>query len=307
MSDEDVARTRLRIGGWLPSYDAEGQGAGSEPVSEPASDGAAEAVAAEPVVEAVWTRAGASSSRRRAVLVGLTVVLALAGVGFGAVLPGAGSGGTPAPSLEVAPTNYPQWPVGPITDGPSPSAAVSVAASPRTAGPAPGGRPGAPGRTAGGGTGVTPAVPSPTGTVVSLTIGSRVGLEPVSRPGYRVRHRNFVGRIDPIGPGSSSLDRADSTFTVRAGLAGSGCVSFESINFPGYYLRHQNFEIYLHRRDGNQVFDADATFCAVQVKSEISLRSYNYPSRYLYHHDSRLHVGSSTTTAAMTFAVRGGL
>lgn len=314
MSDEDVARSRLRIGGWLPSYDTAGRAARSEPVSGQASDGTtdSEPAAAGSEVEAVWTHARTRSVRRRAVLVGMTGLTALVVLGFASIQRG---GVAPAtlgePSVGAAPAIEPQWPAGPVTDGPSPSA-VPSAASPDpsgTAGPTGGGKPGAPARTAGGGTGSTPAAPSPTGAVASLTNGSRVGLEPVSRPGYRVRHRNFAGRIDPIGPGSGALDRADSTFTVRAGLAGSRCVSFESVNFPGYYLRHQNFEIYLHRRDGSQVFAADATFCAVPglTGQHISLRSYNYPSRYLHHRDSRLHIGSGATSAAMTFAVRGGL
>jgi hypothetical protein len=36
-----------------------------------------------------------------------------------------------------------------------------------------------------------------------------------------VRHRDFRARIHRIGPASRPLDRADATFAVRNGLAGS--------------------------------------------------------------------------------------
>lgn len=146
--------------------------------------------------------------------------------------------------------------------------------------------------------------PSPAGP--ALTPGARIGLEPVSLPGYRVRHRQFVGRIDPIGAGSPALDRADSTFTVRAGLADRRCVSLEAVNYPGFYLRHEDFAIHLHRRDASALFAADATFCprAGLGGRDISLRSYNYPDRHLYHQRSRLFIAASGDGAAMTFAVR---
>jgi hypothetical protein len=145
---------------------------------------------------------------------------------------------------------------------------------------------------------------------VRLTNGTRIGLEPANRSGYRVRHRNFAGHIDAVGPTSSSLDRADSTFTARPGLANSGCVSFESINYPGYYLRHQTFRIYLHRFDGTRLFTADATFCPVAglTGQHSSFRSYNYPGHYLHCRGAELYitarVAADATPATMTFAVR---
>jgi hypothetical protein len=140
----------------------------------------------------------------------------------------------------------------------------------------------------------------------ALTPGARIGLEPVTHPGYRVRHRQFVGRVDPIGAGSPALDKADATFTVRAGLADRRCVSLEAVNYPGYYLRHQDFAVHLHRRDTGALFAADATFCprAGLGGRGISLRSYNFPDRHVYHQGSRLSIAASGDGAAMTFAVR---
>ncbi|WP_173079459.1 AbfB domain-containing protein [Phytohabitans rumicis] len=192
-----------------------------------------------------------------------------------------------------------------VTTGPA-----GVTTGPAVAHPGGGNRGGVPSRSTGGGA-ATPAAPSPSpsATTPPLRAGARVGLEPVSKPGFRVRHRDFAGRIDRIGSGSGALDRADSSFTVRAGLASSSCASFESVNFPGYYLRHQNFQIVLHRYDGTQLFRADATFCPVTglTGQETSLRSYNYPSRYLLHRDSRLVIESGGSAASATFAVRTAL
>ncbi|WP_204014612.1 AbfB domain-containing protein [Virgisporangium aurantiacum] len=146
-----------------------------------------------------------------------------------------------------------------------------------------------------------------------MTVGARIGLEPVSRPGFRVRHRNFVGRTDLIGPASNQLDRADSSFTVRKGLADPRCFSLEAVNFPGFFLRHRNFEIRLNRYDRSAQYAQDATFCVVTglAGQQISLRSINFPDRYLSHRGDELRLDrldqSSATRLAMTFAVRPAL
>jgi hypothetical protein len=145
----------------------------------------------------------------------------------------------------------------------------------------------------------TKAPTKPSG--VTLSTGSRVALSLADKPAYRVRHRNFLGRTDPIGSSSGSLDRADSTFTVRIGLGNSGCVSFESINYPGFFLRHQNFDIKLHRRDGSDLFDRDATFCPVTIHSgaALALRSINYPKRFVTESFGQLHLWESGAERAL--------
>jgi hypothetical protein len=151
----------------------------------------------------------------------------------------------------------------------------------------------------------TPATTTPAATTPapapSFVVGAVIGLEPVGQPGYRVRHRDFRGRVDRIGPASSSLDRADSRFVVRAGRADPACVSLESVNYPGYFLRHQDFVLKLQRGDGSRLFAADATFCPVPAPSGSTLRSVNYPDRYWAEWGSSL-VLSSRNPAA--FAVR---
>jgi hypothetical protein len=138
-----------------------------------------------------------------------------------------------------------------------------------------------------------------------LVIGRRVSLEPVSRPGFRLRHRDFRARVDRLSSASRPLDRADATFTVRAGLAdAAGCVSLESVNYPGFFLRHQNFALFLQRNDHGKLFTADATFCPSTTRGATVLRSLNYPDRYLVESRSLLFLERVPATAAVSFVVR---
>jgi hypothetical protein len=149
--------------------------------------------------------------------------------------------------------------------------------------------------------------------VVPLTPGTNVGLEPAGLTGYRVRHYNFTGRVDPIGEASPLLARRDSSFVVRKGLADPSCVSFESINYPGRYFRHRNYTIYLDARDNSALFDKDATFCQVTGLNgqNVSFRSVNFPGRYLRQRGGRLYLyqfdGSDVMRQDTTFAVRPAL
>ncbi|BCB90785.1 hypothetical protein Psuf_080980 [Phytohabitans suffuscus] len=213
-------------------------------------------------------------------MVGLVVLGAAATRGGDA--PSGVLGATPPVTARV---DY--WP--PV---PSPRPVPSPSPAPTTATPQPSPPP--------GGAASTPPVEekvraTPSTSPAALAPGARIGLEPVTHPGYRVRHRDFVGRIDPVGAGSSALDRADSTFTVRAGLADRSCVSLEAVNYPGYYLRHQDFAIHLHRREPSALYAADATFCprAGLAGRDVSLRSYNYPT------------GTSTTSGPGCSSRRG--
>jgi Alpha-L-arabinofuranosidase B (ABFB) domain len=251
---------------------------------------------------AVKRHARALSWHGRATLVGLAMVgLALLGsaVTSGGDVPPAAVAEPPPVTADVG-----YWPTAPAPASPSPSPSAPPS-SPSASPDREGGRP-----SPGPATSV-PARSTPTRTPggPALRPGARIGLEPVTHPGYRVRHRQFLGRIDRVGAGSPALDKADSTFTVRAGLADTRCVSLEAVNYPGYYLRHQDFAIHLHRRDSGALFAADATFCpgAGLAGRDVSLRSYNYPDRHLYHERSRLYIARTGGGAAMTFAVRAPL
>jgi hypothetical protein len=155
----------------------------------------------------------------------------------------------------------------------------------------------------------TPTTTAPTTTpattpAVELIPGTVIGLEESGRPGFRVRHRNFLGRVDRIGPGSSSLDRADSRFTVRA-AATPGCISLEAVDYPGYFLRHRNFVIHLDRADNSPPFGMDSTFCPVHIaQGAIILQSINYPSRYVTESNSSLYLTQVRAAQATGFLVK---
>lgn len=308
MSDEDPAGG-LRIGGWLPSYEDDV----ADPRRTQTPDGDRPAVTVR--------RAGAPAVRRHGkgrlapagtVLASTTVLVVIAL--FTVTLLGGGAqpaevdrGPAAAPPLvwppdETPSTGVPGSPATPSATpanpsvSPSPGAVEGRVPAPTTKAPMP----------------VPPSATTRTPPAPALREGARIGLEPVTRPGYRVRHAQFVGRVDPIGSGSSALEKADSTFVVRAGLASRRCVSLESVNYPGYFLRHQDFAIHLHRRDGSALYAADTTFCPVSglAGQGVSLRSHNYPDRYLSHSGSRLYItapGGGTSRGAMTFAVRAAL
>jgi hypothetical protein len=148
-----------------------------------------------------------------------------------------------------------------------------------------------------------PASPVP---VADLTVGSTIGLELADRGGLRVRHRDFLGRVDPITAASGDTDKRDATFTVRAGLAGRGCVSLESVNFPGRFLRHRDFVIHLDARQATPLYAADATFCAVPRAGgrSVSLRAWNYPDHFVDEQRSALVLTTRRPADATAYVVR---
>ena len=79
----------------------------------------------------------------------------------------------------------------------------------------------------------------------------------VNYPDRYIRHKGFLGYIDPV---HSDLDRQDASFVLVPGLADGKLFSFRSVNYPDHYLRHQNFELKLHRPDGSDLFRKDTTF-----------------------------------------------
>jgi hypothetical protein len=114
--------------------------------------------------------------------------------------------------------------------------------------------------------------------------------------------------IAPITSSSSSTDKGDSTWIVRAGLANSTCVSFESANTSGQYLRHSNYKLQLASSDGSTTFQQDATFCPQtgQNGQGFSLQSVNFPDKYLRHYSYTVYIasngGSNTWDSATSWA-----
>jgi hypothetical protein len=152
----------------------------------------------------------------------------------------------------------------------------------------------------------------PAGTV-GLTVGSMIGLEPANFLGYRVRHANYAGRIAAVTTASNDVDKQDSSFVVRAGLASATGVSFEALNLPGYFLRVENGAAFLRKNDGSAAFAGTATFLAKTGLSgqNTSFAVYSNQNLYLRHQNFGLYAQASDGTdgfrADASFRVRGGL
>ncbi|WP_330440979.1 AbfB domain-containing protein [Micromonospora sp. NBC_00821] len=127
---------------------------------------------------------------------------------------------------------------------------------------------------------------------VALPANTRRSLQ-VTTPGFTnryLRHQDSLAYTEVVDAASSSLLKADATYTIRPGLAGAGCYSFESVNFPGQYLRHQNSRVRNSPDDGSALLRADATWCARTglTGTGVSLESYNFRGRYLRHYNAEV-------------------
>ncbi|GGK98171.1 AbfB domain-containing protein [Mangrovihabitans endophyticus] len=132
-----------------------------------------------------------------------------------------------------------------------------------------------------------------------LPVGQRRSFR-VTTPGYDnryLRHYDGLARTDVISASSSATDRADATFTVRAGLADGSCYTFESVNYPGQYLRHSGYRLQKASNDGSAVFQQDATFCAQPGLNggagNVSMESFNYPGYHWRHYAEAVYIASN--------------
>ena len=119
--------------------------------------------------------------------------------------------------------------------------------------------------------------------------GDLIRLEASNFPGHFLRHQNF--RVHLHRDDGSDLFQQDSTFkTGRRGLF--AWTRLESVNFPGHFLRHRNFEMWLDADDGSALFASDANWRRLPPPlrnvppAAISIRSDNFPARYMRHRDS---------------------
>jgi len=157
-----------------------------------------------------------------------------------------------------------------------------------------------------------PAATAPSRTVnpaptPALTIGATIGLEVAGRPGLRVRHHEFIARVDQLSSTSSALDRAESRFIVRKGLAFDSCVSFEAVGYPGYYLRRFFSDLLLHEQSSSTIYRQETTFCPVPTRDGKALTLLVlFPSGFTVAAapDGRLHLDSADKTAPTAFVVR---
>ncbi|AEV83897.1 hypothetical protein ACWT_2544 [Actinoplanes sp. SE50] len=134
-----------------------------------------------------------------------------------------------------------------------------------------------------------------------LLAGTTLGLGFAGFPEYRIRRWDTAVIVAAVTAASSSHDRRDARFTVRAGRADPRCVSFESAGEPGRFLRHREFLLRLEPADGSSLFDQDATFCPERTGGGFALRSVNYPQRHLMLAADGIRLEPSATRQATVF------
>ncbi|WP_185446490.1 alpha-L-arabinofuranosidase B [Kribbella qitaiheensis] len=140
--------------------------------------------------------------------------------------------------------------------------------------------------TGSGGTGLTP------GTAVSLRATTACCTD------RYIHHSGSTVDTAVVGSGSSATEKGNASWTVRAGLGNSSCVSFESRNTSGQYLRHQNYQLHLQANDGSSLFAQDATFCpeAGHNAQGVSLRSLNFSDRFVRHYNNSVYIAANGGT-----------
>ncbi len=131
----------------------------------------------------------------------------------------------------------------------------------------------------------------------ALTAGSSISLR-VTTSGYDTRYLAHTGssvNTQVVSSSSTTTLKQQASWTVRAGLGNSACFSFESKDTPGSYLRHSSFGLLLNASDGSKQFNEDATFCPLSGLSGQgnSIRSWNYPTRFLRHYANVGYIASN--------------
>ncbi|RSL65919.1 putative alpha-L-arabinofuranosidase B [Fusarium duplospermum] len=130
-----------------------------------------------------------------------------------------------------------------------------------------------------------------------LTVGSSVSLRATSSccSTRYITHSGSSVNTAVVSSSSSTALKKQASWTVRTGLAFSGCFSFESNDTPGSFLRHSAFQLQLDVNDGSKLFHEDATFCtqAGLNGQGNSVRSWSYPTRYFRHYSNVLYIASN--------------
>lgn len=122
----------------------------------------------------------------------------------------------------------------------------------------------------------------------AFNVGSSISFR-ATTAGYTDRylsHTNDKVNTQVVSSSSSAALRSAASWTVRTGLANSGCFSFESKDTAGSFIRHSGFELYVNSNDGSKQFGEDATFCPQTSFNGqgSSIRSWNYPTRWFRHY-----------------------
>ncbi|KAH4798425.1 alpha-L-arabinofuranosidase [Parastagonospora nodorum] len=143
----------------------------------------------------------------------------------------------------------------------------------------------------------------------TFAIGSSVSLRATTK-GFDTKYIAHTGstvNTQVVTSSSSSALKQAASWTVRAGLANGGCISFESRDTAGSFIRHFDFKLSLAANDGSKAFKEDATFCPQAGLSGqgSSIKAWGYPTRYIRHYESVGYIGSNggvhTFDAAASF------
>ena len=124
---------------------------------------------------------------------------------------------------------------------------------------------------------------------------------------FFVMHHDFTGRADAL---KSPQDARDTWVEIVAGLADPKCISLRAVSPPDHYYKPAFFRIVLAKRLDEPRYREDATFCLeaglekallAEAKPKasafantpagakpISIRSYNYPDRFIRHRHGEL-------------------
>lgn len=130
-----------------------------------------------------------------------------------------------------------------------------------------------------------------------LSVGSSVSLR-ATTSGYTTRYIAHTGatiNTQVVSSSSSTALKQQASWTVRAGLSNSACVSLESRDTAGSYIRHSDFALLLNANDNSKQFKEDATFCpqAGFNGQGSSVRAWGYPTRFIRHYNNVAYVASN--------------
>ncbi|PBP17454.1 putative fungal alpha-L-arabinofuranosidase [Diplocarpon rosae] len=131
----------------------------------------------------------------------------------------------------------------------------------------------------------------------AFKVGSSVSFQ-VTKSGYTtyyLAHNGSSVNIEEVSSSSTTALKQQASWIVRSGLANSACFSFESKDTAGSYLRHDNFVLLIDANDDSKGFKEDATFCpqtGLNTQGN-SIRSWNYPTRFIRHYSLSGYVGSN--------------
>ncbi len=148
-------------------------------------------------------------------------------------------------------------------------------------------------------TGIVPVLPR------TLVAGSSATFQPVTWPGYLVRHQDYLGYIAKIDVNSAAGAKSDASFIVRQGRGNADCYSFESTNLPGYFLQHEDFRLKL-KADNSDAGQRASTFCAraplngSNDPDDVSLEAMDWAGYFLRHRNFEMWLIQNDNSAAAT-------